>query len=271
MTYDFSHIKQISKQHQQNSCLDCSASHCFIKYCNEEAKGEADTLRNPIVIAKNQIIFIQGTTAGGIYFVSSGMVKVTQKIGNEKERVVRFAKKGDIIGHRGFGINKHPMYSVSASAMSVCSLCYFEYKRFYNLLYDCNKLSLRLMEFYSEELQKSEFRNSILSNLPVRERLAHALIELNNFFSNGNLETASGQYSQNGDGRISISRKDLANYIGTTRENVCNFLTEFKNDELIDVSENGIKVLLPDQLNRICNYCYEMEESGFLNGKVIVE
>lgn len=263
MTQDFFHIRQISKQHQQNSCLDCSASHCFIKCCNEEAKVEADILRNPIVLAKNQIIFIQGTTAGGIYFVSSGFVKVTQKINNEKERVIRFAKKGDIIGHRGFGINKHPMYSVSATAVNVCSLCYFEYKRFYNLLHDCNKLSLRLMEFYSEELQKSEFKNSILSNLPVRERLAYALIELNNFFSNGN--------SQNGDGRISISRKDLANYIGTTRENVCNYLTEFKNDELIDVSENGIKVRFAEQLNRICNYCYEMEENGFHNGKVVVE
>ena len=39
----------------------------------------------------------------GMFFIYSGKVKVHKKWDDEKELIVRFAGKGDIVGHRGLG------------------------------------------------------------------------------------------------------------------------------------------------------------------------
>ena len=61
-------------------------------------------------------IFTAGQKVEGLYFIKSGKVKVTREAEKGQERIVRLARDGMILGHRGFDGNWH--YPVSAVALT---------------------------------------------------------------------------------------------------------------------------------------------------------
>ena len=71
---------------------------------------------------KGEEIFKEGDEMQGIFFVYEGTVKVHKHWGPEKELILRFAKKGNIIGHRGLG--KDLVYPVSGTAIGPSTVCY---------------------------------------------------------------------------------------------------------------------------------------------------
>jgi CRP-like cAMP-binding protein len=78
----------------------------------------------------------------------------------------------------------------------------------------------------------------------VRERLAEILIRLQNDFG----------LDKNKVLQISLTREELANIVGTATESVIRFLSEFKQDRLIDLSGRKIIILNETGLTRIANY-----------------
>ncbi|MCK4699298.1 MAG: winged helix-turn-helix domain-containing protein, partial [Bacteroidales bacterium] len=77
----------------------------------------------------------------------------------------------------------------------------------------------------------------------VRARLAEILIHLKN------------EFGLNGDGvlKISLTREEIANIVGTATESVIRLLSEFKNDSLIELNGRQIKILNEQELKRIVN------------------
>ena len=53
---------------------------------------------------------------------------------------------------------------------------------------------------------------------------------------------------------IAISRDDIANMAGTTRENVARFITEFKNDGIVETLGRKIIVVDVKALVAVSNY-----------------
>jgi CRP-like cAMP-binding protein len=59
-----------------------------------------DLKRFLIKVKKGQKFIEEGNEMSGVYFIQDGFVKV-HKHWEEREMIVRFGKKGDIVGHRG--------------------------------------------------------------------------------------------------------------------------------------------------------------------------
>src|SRR5215207_7453570 len=92
----------------------CDLQSCsFCKLCLKEWLPAIDLKRETLHVNKGEAFIEEGEKVGGIYFVYEGAVKVHKQWG-EKELIVRFAKKGDIVGHRGLG--NDACYPVSATA-----------------------------------------------------------------------------------------------------------------------------------------------------------
>jgi CRP-like cAMP-binding protein len=158
-------------------------------------------------------------------------VKVAKTGADEREQIVRFAKDGDIIGHRGgFGSSKY--YSISAQALEDTTLCYFSKDDLKNILLTIPTLTFDFMLFYADELSESETRVRKLAQMSVKERVIDSLLYIDKKFG-----------STDGLFNVSLSRKDYAEYSGTTEEQVIRVLSTLKKQSLINAKGRklGIK------------------------------
>ena len=190
---------------------------------------------------KGEIIFKEGEVVKGIYFVFDGTVKVHKKWGDEKELIIRFAKNGDIFGHRGLG--EEIIYPVSGTAIEATTACFVDLDFFKTTLRINNEFTIRLLMFYADELQRSERKMNYLAHMQVKGRIAYSLISLYNKFG----VTADGALN------IILSRQDLASYAGTTYETVFRILNEFNQDEIISIDKKNIYILKIAQLENLIN------------------
>ncbi|MEC5142299.1 Crp/Fnr family transcriptional regulator [Chitinophaga sp. 212800010-3] len=211
----------------------CDGKTCLLCRLSMSEWGTAIALhRKNFVLRKNEVLFREGERVTGIYFIYEGVVKVHKHWGSDKELIVRFAGPGDIVGHRGIG-GTEPIFPVSATTLSSVRVCFFEMDFFQSSLRVNQELLYALMLFYAQELQTSEKQIRNLAHMPVKGRCATALLLLEKLFGR----------SDDGFIHLSLSKQDLASYIGTTYETIFRILNEFISENLIIISGKSIRIV----------------------------
>ncbi|HEY0244234.1 MAG TPA: Crp/Fnr family transcriptional regulator [Mucilaginibacter sp.] len=190
-------------------------------------------------VKKGELIFKEGDPVTGIYFVNSGNVKVHKRWDDEKELIVRFAKDGAILGHRGLGANA--VYPVSATALQAGIVEYIDMEFFEATLKVNDGLTYQLLQLFAEELRESERKMRNLAHMPVKGRVAEALIILKNQFG----------LTDRGFINIELSRQDLASFAGATYETVFRVINELVHEKLLTLSGKSISIANPDKLLKL--------------------
>lgn len=193
---------------------------------------------------KGQTIFREGGVPTGIYYILEGTVKKYKMDNYEKEQIIYVANKGELIGYHA--ILSAERYADSATALEESRLLFIPKEDFLDVLSKSQMLSMRLLKILSHEF--TVFTNSIaiFAQRPVRERLAISLIVLREKFKKG---TPEGQPII-----INMSRDDVANMTGTTRENVVRLLRELKDDKVIETKGRKIWITDIKKMIAISNY-----------------
>jgi CRP-like cAMP-binding protein len=177
--------------------------------------------RKTLHFKKGESIFREGETIKGIYFVYEGTVKVHKRWGTEKELIIRFARKGDIFGHRGLGHEKS--YPISATAIEVTHACYIDLDFFQASLKVNQEFMYGLLLFFADELKESERKMRNLAHMQVKGRVSQALLSLKEKFG----------LTPEGFINIILSRQDLASLVGATYETVFRMINELAQERLI--------------------------------------
>ncbi|WP_199269617.1 Crp/Fnr family transcriptional regulator [Formosa sp. L2A11] len=193
--------------------------------------------KRTLQIKKGQQFIIEGAPVNGLYFVKQGKVKVFRTGINGKEHIVRFANEGEIIGHRGFGTGDS--YSIGAIALEHSVLCCFSKQMLQDVLLENPRFSYDMMLFYANELNKSEAKVKSLSQMMVRERVADMLLYINRKFG-----------STNGFINLPLSRKEYADYTGTSDEQIIRIFSALKKEKLIIARGKKIGILNIDALKK---------------------
>ena len=94
--------------------------------------------------------------------------------------IIRFAKKGEIIGHRGLG--DEIKYPVSCTALESTTICYIDLDFFKTTLRINTDFTINLLLFYAEELQRSERKNECPGTHAGKGAYAYSLLSLKNKF-----------------------------------------------------------------------------------------
>jgi CRP/FNR family transcriptional regulator len=102
------------------------------KNCKPEWHKAIEVNRQSLHFKKGEVLFSEGDTVRGMYFIYSGIVKVHKKWSDDKELILRFAKKGAIVGHRGLG--NDTIYPVTATALTATDICFVDLDFFYGNL-----------------------------------------------------------------------------------------------------------------------------------------
>jgi CRP/FNR family transcriptional regulator, polysaccharide utilization system transcription regulator len=211
-------------------CAEC-AVRCHSIFCDlgTDAIGHVNSIKDSHICRKGQIIFYEGNHPKGVYVIYSGKVKVSKLGSNAKEQIVRLARPGDVLGYRS--LVSGDRYYASAAALEDSVICFIPKKEFFALLEKSGTLSMKLMKLLSNDLATAERKMVELVQKPVRERLAEALLILKEV------------YGVEKDGKtlnISLTREDIANFVGTTTETAIRLLSDFKDQHLIVLDKKKI-------------------------------
>lgn len=220
----------------------CNLDSCFLcKHCLSDWKEVIAIKKKTLHFKKGALIFKEGNPVEGIFFITAGAVKVHKQWGEQRELIVRFAKAGDVLGHRGFGSTQ--IFPVSATCLEDSQVCYIPNSLLESTLQTNPAFTYRLMQVYAIELQKAEKRMRDLALMEVKGRIALALLEIANLFG-----TDSEQYIN-----LPISRQDIASYAGTTYETVFKLFTNLVAENIITSIGKRIKINNTIALQKLVN------------------
>lgn len=213
-------------------CKKCDSTNCFInRFTSDEWKQTIDKKRITVRLKKGDSLFKEGDPVSGIYFIYSGKFKVFNSGVKEKSQIVRLAKTGEIIGHRGFG--KLMVYPIGATSYTPAAVCFIPEKMFREALKSNGELVFELMNFYADELRRAEYKLRSISQMTARQKMAEALLTVQEIFG---IETIDDkEYIA-----IQLPRQDYADITGLSLEEVIRTLSAFNKQQLITISGKRI-------------------------------
>jgi len=187
---------------------------------------------------KNTILFKEGFYPKGVYLVTRGLLKLYQVNKDGNNQIVDFCGTGELAGYRPVISNEpHP---ATAETLEDCIISYIPKKNFLEVLNRSPALSNRLLTTLSHEFSVWVNRVSIFTQQSIKENVALTLLLL---------EEKYGRNVQKGKPVvINISRKDFANYVGTTVETLVRILRTFKDEKLISAKGRSIIILDRERL-----------------------
>ena len=188
---------------------------------------------------KGETIFEDGGTPNGVYFLKKGTAKLSKQGVYGKEQILRFIKEGDLIGYRSLLCGEQ--FQAKSEAMTDVEATFLPSDIFLHLLEVGPKLSFVMLQKIAFELGESSNTVTFLAQKTVRERLAEILLLL---------EQKLGTDPE-GFIKISLTREEIANIIGTATESAIRLISEFKQDELIEVEGRTIKILNHEKLIKL--------------------
>ena len=211
--------------------LTCNLDSCFLcRNCIPEWKEIIAMKKKTLFFKKGTVIFTEGSPVEGIFFLIEGAVKVYKQWAEQRELIVRFAKPGDVLGHRGLGGDN--LYPISAASLEDTRVCYIPNDFLEATLQTNPRFTYRLMHLYANELQKAEKRMRDMALMEVKGRIALALLEIADMYG-----TDDEKYIA-----VPITRQDIASYAGTTYETIFKFFTELIIQNILSTIGKRIKI-----------------------------
>jgi len=210
----------------------CNLESCFMcRLSLKEWHPAIAAHKKNFIAKKGEVIIKEGDPVSGVYFVTSGNVKVHKQWG-DRELILRFANDGAIFGHRGIS-STISTYPISATALENTQLCFVDIEFFKATLKVNHEFAYGMLMFYADELHNSEKRMRELALMSVKSRLAEAILDLRD------------QFGLNTEGflNLELSRQDLAAFTGTTYETVFRIMNELLGENLIRVKGKMIGIV----------------------------
>ena len=227
---------------EQTNCNSCALrTHPLFRHLNEEELQDISFNKITEIHKRGSIIYQEGNRIKGFYCVQSGIVKIYKTGFDGKEQIIRFAKAGDLIGYRSVVSNEPACTTTEVLQESV--LCYIPTNFLLHLIKTNGNFAVELMRLTCKELGEANSYITDIAQKTVKERLAEILIHLYNEFG----EDSKGIL------KISLTREELSNIVGTATESIIRLLSEFKNDRLIELNGRKIKILDKPGLKYIAN------------------
>lgn len=186
--------------------------------------------KSSLHIQKGEVIFSEGTSLKGVYCLRNGKCKLTKLAPNGKEQIVRFIRKGELVGHRS--VISNSVAHLTVTALEEMEVCFIPKNEIIELFKSNSEFSMEITKSLAEDLDEA---NSAIANMAqknVRERLAESLLFFERIFG---VDT-EGYIS------VTLTREEIANAIGTATESTIRLLSEFKKDGYISLSGKRIRI-----------------------------
>jgi CRP-like cAMP-binding protein len=224
-------------QTENKSCLICNnRSDCFNQLKSDELDS-ADHNRTQITYHKGEMVVKQGIFYTHVLYLQSGLVKVYKEMPDGSRIILNFFTSGNLIGLPFLFKNMMLDYSVSAIEDTV--ICAIDRKTFEQLIRENGAFAVSLVKTLNHCTLYNYNRIIGLTHKQINGRFADTLIYL------------SQEIYHNNEFKLTLSRKDLAEYTGVSVMSIIRVIKDFKKDGIINIQGNYLEILKPDLLENI--------------------
>ena len=203
-------------------CLGCEVrgrALCSVLDCDNltQLKRLGPTLR----LRAGQALFREGDPATRVFTLTRGSLKLFKLMPDGRRQIVGFMFAGDFLG-----IATEEEHPFTAELLEEAELCSFSRARFAGFVAEHPSMEHELYRLAAHELGAAQLQLIVLGRKTAREKLASFLLHL--------ADRAEQRGGRNGNTvHLPMSRVDIADYLGLTKETVSRVFSEFRADRLI--------------------------------------
>lgn len=214
-------------------CVNCQHKMCATKvpiFTNLENK-QIEMVTNLITrkkYKKGEVVFLQGSFLDGLYIINSGKIKIFKYTKEGKEQILYILSEGDFFGE--LSLLKAEEVGFNAEAIEDVNICMIQKKDFDQILASHPEISVKILEIIGGRLSKLETLVQSLGTKDIEARIAQMLLEL--------AEEFGVQKKDHIEMEIPLTREDMANFIGVTRETISRKLSSLQDEGVIDLIGN---------------------------------
>ncbi len=222
------------------NCEFCELKDLFVDKLEGEELEYVCSKKTEKSFKQGEIIIREGSLIRDFVYLKSGLVKLFRTDPLGKEQIITIAKPFDYVSLLSVFSTRRYHYTVTALEDSVT--CNLDMQEIRSLISGNGTLALNLLDKMSKVADKIILDTLEIRKKHLRGRVAYLLL----YFSE------KVYFSTEFD--LPLSRKEMADYVGMTTENVIRSLSELRKDGILRIYGKTIQIVNLETLTSIANY-----------------
>ncbi len=231
-----------------NTCKVCHARELCLSSClnEDELNRFDDIIGDRASLNRGECLFMAGNKIKSLFILHSGSVKTYVESADGDMQITGFHFSGDIIGIHGI---ENSMHGDTVEALETSSVCELRFTSLDEITTVFPKLQDQLMQYIFREMCHEQTMMLVLGKMSADRRLAHFILDISARLSEHGLSATNIN--------LTMTRHDIANYLGLAVETVSRLLTRFQKMGIITVQRRLLTIFDIDALQDI----YDQNES----------
>ena len=243
MESGFSSLETLDLHQLRRSCRRCALSELCLPAGIDRADLERldSAVRDKRTLERGDHLYRQGDTFHSLYVVRSGSLKTVVEGPDGHAQVLGFHLPGELIGVDALANDRHLCAAMALERTSVCELPYSQLQQ---VMADVPALQRQLMRVVGREIAAEQSHLVMMGRQQAQERLAIFLRSLSERYGRLSRDTTTLN--------LTMSRYDIANYLGLVVETVSRLFTRMEAAGVLAVSRKTVTIVKPDLLADLC-------------------
>lgn len=222
------------------SCDNCELKELFVDSLEHDHMEAVCSNKKEKEYAAGEVIVKEGTQISDFTYLKSGLVKLFKSDPTANEQIITIAKPMDYVSL--LSVFSNDTYNYSVTAIEDTVTCNLDLKDLQNMMQENGNLALNLLQKMSRAADRIILDTLEIRKKHLRGRVAYLLLHFaeNIYFSN--------------EFDLPLTRKEMAEYVGMTTENVIRSLSEFRQDNILKIYGKTIQVVDLNLLKSISEF-----------------
>ena len=190
-----------------------------------------------VSFSRGVVVFAEGANAEGFFIVLSGRFKLYRFSAEGKEQIILFLGPNEMMAEAA--IYDTRTYPLHCKCLDAGDLLFIPREKFTNCLLENPEVALHTLSVFSKKMRHLVGLVASLTLDDIRKRLTNYLCD--HTVTKENVTAVE----------LNISKKELANHLGTTPESLSRQLNWLKSNKLIEEKNKSIFILDLDALMKI--------------------
>lgn len=222
------------------NCNNCELKELFVGSLEQDHMEAVCSNKKEKVYSEGEVIIKESTRIREFTYLKSGLVKLFKSDPSGSEQIITIAKPMDYVSLLSVFSNDRYNYSVTALEDSVT--CTLDLENLKEMMLENGGLALSLLQKMSRAADRIILDTLEIRKKHLRGRVAYLLLY---FSENIYFESEFD---------LPLTRKEMAEYVGMTTENVIRTLSEFRKDGILKIYGKTINIVNLDTLKSIAEF-----------------